>query len=1138
LKVIRAGELASEAEVRRFHQEAEHAAQLDHPHIVPIYEVGEQGGLPYFSMKLIEGDNLAQHIPHLVTLPRRAAELLATVAEAVHEGHRHGLLHRDLKPANILLDADEQPHVTDFGVARRVTGSTATTQPGAIVGTPAYMAPEQARGETGRLTTAADVYGLGAILYELLTGLPPFQGQTPLQILHLVLENEPLPPARVRQGIPRDLEVICLKCLHKDPQKRYGSAEGLAADLRRWLGGEPILARPVGRVERLAKWARRRPTAAALAALLAVLPFLAVGGLLVDEQLRLGWAAEKAGREAEQLCYQAEQRVRQEYVQRQVDMALREATTAREKFHGKLGDPRRTHELLSDIDGWQRDWQAAQAAWQRAQALAASGWDLLTTDQPAALHQLGEQLAADQKNWQLAKRLDDIRLAAIEPIEGQFLPDAAAPKYEQAFRENHLDLRQGEPKLLAAKVRRLPLRYALVAALDHWTDMVEEGPLKQRLLETARLADPDPWRDQVRDPALGKKLRALVRLARELGAAAQSPQIVISLALKISAAGGNPVPLLEHGLLLHPQDFWLHMQLAGFLANPVERAGCYQAALALRPRSGVAHLNLGVALYERNDLEGAVRHYRKALEFDPRLAQAYNNLGNVQYCRNDWAGAVHLYEQAAAIDPQLAVAQNNLGRAYLDRRDGTCALKYFRRAVELNPRYANAHYGLGASLHLANDWQGAVQHWRKTVALDPRNKVAWNDLGIKLWQRHRLAEAEECLRQAIAIDPKYARAHYNLANTLRRQDPETAEKHYRKAIDLDPSRAQHYCNLGLCLMDQGRLTEAESYLQRGHELGSKRPDWHEPSATWLRRCRSLMRLDAKLTSILHGNDQPKDNAERLALADLCRKYKHADAAAARFLTEALAADPQLPDQMREGRRYQAACCAARAGCGQGRDADTLADAERATLRRQALAWLKADLALLRAVILAPARPPGSGKDMASPLLKLAQQSSGTWAAEVVQGIDTLSGWQQNAALACVRNDPDLARLPHEEQQTWKQLWREVVKVREQAHACFHETRLAGALSHGQCEQVHRVQLRAGTTYVIDLRGQELNSFLRLEDGSGRKLAEDDDSGGGLDARIIFTAPQEDTYRIIATSFRQRDTGPYTLMIREFRAGRP
>ncbi|MCI0541641.1 MAG: serine/threonine protein kinase [Verrucomicrobiales bacterium] len=296
LKVVSSGQFAGASEIARFRQEAEAAAILDHPNIVPIYHVGECEGRPFFTMPLIEGGTVAasrksaglinSEMP--TALLRDAATVMAKVARAVHHAHQRGVLHRDLKPSNILLDPQGEPHITDFGLAKRfgvppLSSSVQAevgdpksdlTLTGAALGTPGYMAPEQASGESRQVTIAADIFSLGAILYELLAGRPPFQADSPLATLRKTIEEDPKPPSAIRQKMDRDLETICLKCLSKAPDRRYSSAEALANDLESWLRHEPISARPPRAWERLVNHVRLHPIRAALTGVVALVVLL------------------------------------------------------------------------------------------------------------------------------------------------------------------------------------------------------------------------------------------------------------------------------------------------------------------------------------------------------------------------------------------------------------------------------------------------------------------------------------------------------------------------------------------------------------------------------------------------------------------------------------------------------------------------------------------------------------------------------------------------------------------------------------------------------------------------------------------------------------------------------------------------
>jgi WD40 repeat protein len=386
LKMILHADHAGADERRRFQAEAEAVAQLQHPNIVQVHEVGEHKGVPYFSLEFCPGGSLETQLDGTPWEPKRAAALVQTLAQAMHAAHQAGLVHRDLKPGNVLLTADGTPKITDFGLVKRLDVQ-GNTQTGAVVGTPSYMAPEQAGGKGKEVGPAADVYTLGAILYELLTGRPPFRAATVLETVYQVLHTEPVPVRRLQPKTPKDLETICHQCLEKEPGKRYASAAALADDLRRFSAGEPVTARPVGAVSRLAKWAQRRPAVAALVLAVTLVAGLGLGGIL--------WAYGEAVQQRRAVEKEAE---RTSHEKERADANAADARSAAEQAKEKAAAAEREKQAAL--------WQTYMARVGRADA------QILAGELPGAMRTL-DSIELAQRGWEcrlLRRRAEGTRL--------------------------------------------------------------------------------------------------------------------------------------------------------------------------------------------------------------------------------------------------------------------------------------------------------------------------------------------------------------------------------------------------------------------------------------------------------------------------------------------------------------------------------------------------------------------------------------------------------------------------------------------------------------------------------------------------------------------------------------------------------
>jgi serine/threonine-protein kinase len=844
LKMLATGQ-SHPAEQARFRAEAEAVARLQHCNIVQIHEAGEVDGRPFFALEFVAGGSLAERLAGKPLPPRDAARLVAALADAMHLAHSRNLVHRDLKPANVLLagDADApvgqcQPKVTDFGLVRQLDADSGQTFDGQLMGTPSYMAPEQAEGRARSAGPAADVYALGAILYECLTGRPPFEGATPLETLEQVRSREPAAPSSLNRQAPRDLETICLKCLRKEPERRYSSARELADDLGRFVRGEPVSARPVGVAERLRKWVWRRPAAAGLLA--AVVLLVAVGG--VGTWLLAGqWAAA---------------RDRQAQTDREVRGVLERAQALLEK-------------------GWQAAdltiLAEAGAEGNRAEGIAHSGGASAPVQREAEAFRddAKGRLERAENNRALLKALLDVSAPLETQTRGRPEVDRmvalARPsvdeQYAAAFRHWGLDVDGTAEAEVVARLGAEPdvVVQELIAGLDGWmlerrgqnrpeaqwrrlfriADQLDRSERQRRLralLVGGSLPRPEsvagllgagsPWA-ALWELARGSDWRQSQAMRGEIGPASVPVMTVVLLAQACAAVGdvAGAEQVLRQAATVRPDQVLLLTALGNLLQQqgPSRREKAieyYRAARAQRPRLGIA---LGGALIRAGRADEAEEVLQDLIRQQPDNAMLYNCLGVSLDAQQKFGAAEAVFRKAAELQPDFAVAYYNLGLALAGQGRLGAAEAAYRKSIDLRPDYAEAYNNLGRALQEQQKFGAAEAAYLKAIDVRPEFPVAYNNLAIALRDQKRLDEAVAACRKAIEIQRDYAPAYNSLGNALRDQKKlDEAVAAYRKAIDLKPDFAQAYYGVGNVLLEQKELDQVVAAYRKAIEL---KPDY-------------------------------------------------------------------------------------------------------------------------------------------------------------------------------------------------------------------------------------------------------------------------------------------------------------------------
>jgi serine/threonine-protein kinase len=840
------------------------------------------------------------------------------------------------------------------------------------------MAPEQALGRSSTIGPAVDVYGLGGVLYEMLTGRPPFEGLVASETLQKVISEEPVPPSRLNAQVPRDLETICLKCLHKSPTRRYASAQDLADDLHRFLDGKPVHARPVGVVERGVKWARRRPGAALLA-----------GAVLVALGAAIAASVWLQHQEAERQAVKVQ---REGQARQALETALRRANELRQ-----------------------------EERWQEALLVLTDASPFVAEANSPALEQKFRQAQSDCR---VAAKLEAVRESSPLLPDGAVDYQQRALEFLKAFEYAGLRI-DDDLESVVGYIRASTIRVQLVAALEDRAFvafMLEDEPQVERLLRIARTADPEPlWRDRFRSPAAWKDRQQLLQLTGAAFTSSPGPTphqlALLALLLRKMGARSESSRLLGQACSRQPKNFWVHREMGFALVlggRFVDAVPFFRTAVQLRPDNPGAQEGLGMVLSRNGQTEEALAAFRRAVELSPASHALHTRLVDALATAGYWKEAEAACRRAMDIDSTNYLTPFRLAEILYRHKRVEDAILLCRKVIEIAPHFEEAHYALGEMLAQTARHEDAVKAFRKVKELragkPPASLLKAAKYPVDLMLAKELAavgrwlEAIAVLEGAAAREPKDFRPPLEAGKIYRSQGKaEDAANAFEKAANIVPMRSWAWVGLAAARLDQGRFADAGAATKRLLEL----PAGPAERRAWQRQldlCDALLAIADDLPAILAGKKPPAQASTQRAVAEWCLKHKRLTATAAGFYAAAFSSQPALADDLDASDRFDAACAAALAGCGVGEDVAEISGESRAAMHKQALDWLTADY------------------NAWAERHRLGRPGERTGAATAVRS------WQRNPDLAGVRDELALAKLPTNEQRAWETLWAKVAAL--------------------------------------------------------------------------------------------------------------